>query len=210
MRIKFLLFLICFSTSAIMAQHSVELTSGITISKLNLDDDRVFTEIESGSSVFINLGYQYEFGEKRKIALIASVEFLKRNSTLSLNPNAGFFGESSIRFMQFGFSPKIRYFFSNKENSFRPFIGVGPTVRYNLEATDSGFDIDEEAYNEFIVGGVYNIGFNWSLSDKFGLLFETGLMNDFQDNFSNFYSFDSIGDGKFFDYYARAGISYNF
>ncbi|WP_299437173.1 outer membrane beta-barrel protein [uncultured Aquimarina sp.] len=210
MRFTFILFFICFAASTIVAQHSIELTSGITISKLKLEDDRVFSETNSGSSIFINLGYQYEFGEKKKIALVASVEFLKRNSKLALNSNLGVFGESSIRFMQFGFSPKIRYFFSSKENSFRPFAGVGPTLRYNFEATDSGFDIDEEGYNEFIVGGVYNVGFNWSLSDKFGVLFEAGLMNDFQDNFSNFHSLEGNDDGKFFDYYIRTGVSYSF
>jgi len=210
MRIKFLLFFICFSASMMMAQHSIELTSGITISKLNLEDDRVFSEINSGSSIFINLGYQYEFGEKRRIALVASVEFLKRNSKLKLNPNLGLFGESSIRFMQLGFSPKIRYFFSSNERSFRPFIGVGPTLRYNFEATDSGFDIDKESYQEFILGGVYNVGFNWSFSDKLGVLFEGGLMNDFQNNFSDFFSLDRNADGKFFDYYVRMGLSYNF
>ncbi|GAA0720110.1 hypothetical protein GCM10009430_19940 [Aquimarina litoralis] len=208
MRIIFLVSLISICISNIQAQHSIELTTGITFSKLQLEENMVFSETDSGNSVFVNFGYQYEFGEKRRLALVSSFEFLKRNSKLTFSPNLGVFGESSVRFTQLGFSPKIRYFFIRIENNFRPFLSVGPTFRYNFEATDNGFDIDEDAYNTVIFGGVYNLGFDWSIDNKIGVLFETGVMNDFQNNFTNFYSVD--GKSKFFDYYARVGINYHF
>lgn len=191
------------------AQSSIEFTTGITVSKLNFEGDLTVDNVASGSSVFANLGYQYQFGKEARMALVFSTEFLKRNSTLTAFFDGSQF-DISVRLMQIGVTPKFRYFFGKEEDKFRAFLSAGLSYRFTVEATESGFDIFEEDVNDTVLGGVYNTGFDWSLSTRLGLVFEAGIMNDFQDNLDNFYVISSGGKTKFFDYYLRTGVRYRF
>ncbi len=206
MKLRFFLLLTIFSAQVTLAQSSIELTSGITFSKLNFEENILFSRAESGSSVFVNLGYQYEFGKKRKVALVFSAEFLKRNTRLFFQNFQSINGVSSIRFMQLGFSPKLRYFLSKKESDFRFFLSVAPSLRYNFDAIENGLEIDQESFERLVIGGVYSAGFNYQISNKTSIIVETGFMNDFQNNFKEFYTINS--KSIFFDYYARIGMSY--
>jgi len=197
-------------TTLVNAQSSVELTSGITFSKLNYEGDIPFVETESGNSIYVSLGYQYQFGKEKRMAIGLGTEFLKRNA--KLNANASWTGpfDITVRAVQFGVVPKFRYFFGKETSEFSPFLGTGITFRFNIEATDAGFDMNEERVNSPIIGGIYNAGFFYGFSEQFSLVFETGVMNDFQDNFDRFYAGINEGKTKFFDFYLRAGLSYGF
>ncbi|GAA4274765.1 outer membrane beta-barrel protein [Aquimarina gracilis] len=206
MKLRLFLLLAFFSILVTSAQNSIELTTGITVSKLNFEENFLFSEAESGSSVFVNLGYQYEIDKKGKMALVFSAEFLKRNSSLVIQNSQPITGSTSIRFMQLGFSPKFRYFLSQKENDYRVFLGAGPSFRYNFDATQNGLEIEEESFERLVIGGIYNIGLNYYLSNRTAIILETGVMNDFQNNFKEFFAIND--KSKFFDFYARIGVSY--
>lgn len=215
-RITVLLFLL-FITHVSFSQHSVEVTAGITYSKFNFESDgRYFYDSSSAGSFYVNLGYEYQFGKKRKFGLVPSVEFLTRSSNLQvffatfIGGNSRIFDEdSSLRFMQVGFSPKFRYYLIGEGKKLRLFLGIGPSVRYNLKATENGIEIVEfEEYQSIILGGIYNIGFHYPIGKNISMLLETGYMNDFQNSFERFYNI--VDKNRFSDYYFRLGISGDF
>ncbi|UZO79696.1 outer membrane beta-barrel protein [Aquimarina sp. ERC-38] len=184
------------------AQYRWELSGGITNSSLNLEN----TETTSGIGYYLSAGYGYISGVRAKTSIVFSIEALQRSSELTedlvLAEGIGNISRGSeFTVTQFGFSPKFRYLFFTGKDRFRPFINVGPSLRFTANAELGDTELESEAYEQLMIGGVYGVGFSQMIGEQFDIFFEAGAMNDFLDNLNDVKS-------KFFDIYARIGVRF--
>ncbi len=191
---KIILFVvfIALSTSS-YSQYRWEVSGGATFSKLNLDN----AETSSGAGFFINAGYGYLMGVRARTSIVFSLDLLQRNSEIE---NIG-----DVKTLQVGITPKFRYLFGRGKDRFRAFVNVGPSFRANTNFEIGDIELDSEAYEKLIIGGVYGAGFSQMIGEMFDIMAEVGVMNDFVDNLND----NSISGGsKFFDVYARVGVRF--
>ncbi len=191
---KLILFVvfIALSTSS-YSQYRWEVSGGATFSKLNLDN----AETSSGAGFFINAGYGYLMGVRARTSIVFSLDLLQRNSEIE---NVG-----DVKTLQVGITPKFRYLFGRGKDRFRAFVNVGPSFRANTNFEIGDIELDSEAYEKLIIGGVYGAGFSQMIGEMFDIMAEVGVMNDFVDNLND----NSISGGsKFFDVYARVGVRF--
>ncbi len=200
-RVLVLLF-ITFSITS-YSQYRWEVTGGATFSKLNLDN----VESSSGTGFYVNAGYGYVMGVRARTSIVFSLEVLQRKSSLdntipgvSLGDDV-FVDNPDVEVLQIGFNPKFRYLTGQGKDRFRGFINAGPSFRVNTNFEIGGVELEDEAYEKLIIGGVYGIGFSQMLGEMFDIMVEVGAMNDFVDNLTDV-------DSKFFDVYARVGLRF--
>ncbi|GAA4277458.1 porin family protein [Aquimarina mytili] len=201
---KKLLILIFITISfASYGQYRWEVTGGATFSKLNLDN----VESSSGTGFYVNAGYGYVMGVRARTSIVFSLEVLQRKSSLdNIIPGVPlgegvFIDNPDVEVLQIGFNPKFRYLTGEGKDRFRGFINVGPSFRVNTNFEVGGVELEDEAYEKLIIGGVYGVGFSQMLGEMFDIMVEVGAMNDFVDNLTNV-------DSKFFDVYARVGLRF--
>lgn len=198
MKKNILLLFIAFMALQTKAQYRWELSGGIVNSNLSFEN----ADSSGGVGYYFSAGYGYVMGVRAKTSIVFSLEALQKNSDLTSSFNFGevtFSGTTSYKATQFGFSPKFRYLFFSGKDRFRPFINVGPSFRLNANVEIDGNELDDDQYEQIILGGVYGIGFSQMVGEMFDIFFEAGAMNDFIDNIQDV-------DSKFFDLYARLGI----
>ncbi|MBP2832699.1 outer membrane beta-barrel protein [Aquimarina sp. U1-2] len=201
---KIILLLTCaFFSFSSYSQYRWEVSAGATFSQLDLDTSELESEGRK-AGFFVNAGYGYVMGVRAKTSIVFSLDLLQRNSELTnklVDPES----IQDISFLQVGITPKFRYLFGAGKDRFRAFLNVGPSFRINANVELGGEELDSEAYENVIIGGVYGAGFSQMIGEKFDIMVEIGAMNDFVDNFND----DFIeGNSKFFDFYARAGIRF--
>ncbi|MDY8135613.1 outer membrane beta-barrel protein [Aquimarina sp. 2201CG5-10] len=191
-KIVFFAILMALSFSS-YGQYRWEISGGATFSKLNLDN----TETSSGTGFFFNAGYGYVMGVRAKTSIVFSLDVLQRNSEIE--------GVGDAKALQVGFTPKFRYLFNRGKDRFRPFINVGPSFRVNTNFEIGSTELETDAYEQIVIGGVYGVGFSQMVGEMFDIFVEAGAMNDFIDNLD-----DSVttGSSKFFDVYARVGVRF--
>ena len=78
---------------------------------------------------------------------------------------------------------------------------MGPSARINTNFEIAGVELETEAFEQLVIGGVYGAGFSLMIGEQFDVMFEGGVMNDFIDNLVDQKS-------KFFDIYARVGVRF--
>ncbi|GAA3511452.1 hypothetical protein GCM10022393_26520 [Aquimarina addita] len=181
-------FLIIFSITS-YGQYRWEVTGGLTNSSLNLED----ADTSRGSGFYFNAGYGYVMGVRAKTSIVFSIEALQRNSEIE---NVGDF-----KALQFGFNPKFRYLFNQGKSRFRPFVNVGPSFRLNANIEVDGVELENEDYEQLVIGGTYGVGFSQMIGEMFDVMLEVGAMNDFTDNLTDV-------ESTFFDIYARVGVRF--
>ncbi len=188
---KKIVFFILFVTISITSygQYRWEVSAGGTFSKLD------FNEIETtgGTGFFVNAGYGYVMGVRAKTSVVFSLDLLQRTSEIE--------GIGDAETLQIGFNPKFRYLTGDGKNRFRGFINVGPSFRVNTKFELGGVELEDEAYEKLVIGGVYGAGFSQMVGEMFDIIAEVGVMNDFVDNITDV-------DSKFFDIYARVGVRF--
>ena len=199
-KLFFLLLVVIGTTS--YSQYRWEFSGGITNSGLNLDN----VETDRGTGYYINAGYGYISGVRAKTSIVFSIEALQRNSTTAedqiIEGDIITLAEGTdFKLSQVGFSPKFRYLLFTGKDRFRPFINVGPTLRYTYAMEIGGEEVDSDNYEQLMIGGVYGLGFSQMIGEQFDIFFEAGAMNDFLDNIKDVQS-------KFFDIYARIGVRF--
>ncbi|WP_128755165.1 outer membrane beta-barrel protein [Aquimarina sediminis] len=183
----FVLFLVISLTS--YGQYRWEVSAGGTFSKLNLDN----VETTGGAGFFVNAGYGYVMGVRARTSIVFSLDLLQRNSEIE--------GVGDAETLQVGFNPKFRYLTGDGKDRFRGFINVGPSFRVNTNFKVAGIELEDEAYEKLIIGGVYGVGFSQMVGEMFDIMAEVGVMNDFVDNLTD-------ANSKFFDVYARVGVRF--
>ncbi|MBQ0735362.1 outer membrane beta-barrel protein [Aquimarina celericrescens] len=191
-KIVFFLLFTAFSLTS-YAQYRWEVSAGATFSDLNLDN----VETERGTGFFINAGYGYVMGVRAKTSIVFSLDLLQRKSEIE---NIG-----DLDILQVGITPKFRYLFGAGKDRFRAFINAGPSFRINANVEIANEELDSEAYENVVIGGVYGAGFSQMIGEMFDVMVEVGAMNDFVDNFNDEFI---TGGSKFFDFYARVGIRF--
>ncbi|WP_109301100.1 outer membrane beta-barrel protein [Aquimarina sp. AU474] len=185
--IIFLVLTVCAVTSN--AQYRWEVSAGPTFSTLNLDD----VETSSGTGFYVNAGYGYVMGVRAKTSIVFSLELLQRKSEIE---NVG-----DAKTLQVGLNPKFRYLFGAGKDRFRAFVNVGPSFRVNTKFEVADVELEDDAFEKLIIGGVYGAGFSQMVGEMFDIMAEVGVMNDFVDNITD-------TNSKFFDIYARVGIRF--
>lgn len=191
----FLLAVLIFSFQS-YSQYRWELSGGITNSSLSLEN----AETSRGTGFYVNAGYGYLMGVRSKTSIVFSLEALQRTSEIRdilSDPEI----VSDFKAFQLGFSPKFRYLFFTGKDRFRPFINVGPTFRLNMNVKIGDVELEDDQYEQIIIGGVYGVGFSQMVGEMFDIFFEAGAMNDFVDNLID-------TESKFFDIYARVGVRF--
>ncbi|WP_108867295.1 outer membrane beta-barrel protein [Aquimarina aquimarini] len=183
----FVLFTVISITS--YGQYRWEVSAGGTFSKLNLDN----TETTGGAGFYVNAGYGYVMGVRARTSIVFSLDLLQRNSEIE--------GQGDAKTLQVGFNPKFRYLTGDGKDRFRGFINVGPSFRVNTNFEINGIELEDEAYEKLIIGGVYGVGFSQMIGEMFDVIAEVGVMNDFVDNITD-------TNSKFFDVYARVGVRF--
>ncbi len=189
-------------------QYRWEVSGGATFSKLNLDN----VETTGGTGFFVNAGYGYLMGVRARTSIVFSLDLLQRKSEIdqALTLPAGSneqeplvisTGKSTVETLQIGFTPKFRYLTGEGKDRFRGFINVGPSFRVNTALEVNGQELEDDAYEKLIIGGVYGVGFSQMIGEMFDIMGEFGVMNDFVDNIID-------ADSKFFDVYARVGVRF--
>ncbi|TPN88711.1 outer membrane beta-barrel protein [Aquimarina algicola] len=198
---KLFILIFCIALSSVSySQYRWEVSAGATYSTLNLDN----VDTSGKAGFFINAGYGYVLGYRAKTSIVFSLDLLQRKSEIS-ETNAFFNNGDEISTLQVGLTPKFRYLFGSGKDRFRAFINVGPSFRVNTNFEVGGVELEDEAYEKLVIGGVYGAGFSQMIGEMFDIMAEVGVMNDFVDNFSD----DVItGGSKFFDIYARVGIRF--
>ena len=198
----FLLVLGC--TTSFYGQYRWEVSGGATFSKLNLDN----IDSSTGTGFFLNAGYGYVMGVRARTSIVFSLEILQRSSELDLTsgsfPGVGIPGSNAsvdVKALQIGFNPKFRYLTGEGKDRFRGFVNVGPSFRVNTNFEIGGEELEDDAYEKLVIGGVYGIGFSQMVGEMFDIMAEVGAMNDFVDNITD-------TDSKFFDFYARVGVRF--
>jgi hypothetical protein len=188
---KKIVFFILFTTLSVVSygQYRWEVSAGGTFSKLNLDDN----ETTVGTGFFVNAGYGYVMGVRARTSIVFSLDLLQRTSEIE--------GAGDAETLQVGFNPKFRYLTGDGKDRFRGFINVGPSFRVNTKFEINGVELENEAYEKLIIGGVYGVGFSQMIGEMFDIIVEAGVMNDFVDNITD-------TNSKFFDIYARVGVRF--
>ncbi|MBQ4819116.1 outer membrane beta-barrel protein [Aquimarina sp. MMG016] len=186
-------------------QYRWEVSAGGTFSNINLEN----TDTSSGIGFYVNAGYGYVSGYRAKTSIVFSVELLQRNSELdqaialpAAEGNVVIPQGEKLSALQIGFNPKFRFLFNRGKDRFRPFVNVGPAIRYN--ASFKAGDVDLESSDQFeqlVISGVYGAGFSQMVGEMFDIMAEVGVTNDFTDNLVDI-------DSKFFDVYARVGVRF--
>ncbi len=191
-KIILLVFAIAFSITS-YGQYRWEVSGGATFSKLNLDN----TETSTGTGFYLNAGYGYLMGVRARTSIVFSLEVLQRNSEIDVEGGLG----QDIKALQVGLSPKFRYLTGRGKDRFRAFVNVGPSFRVNTNFEIGGVELEDDAYENLVIGGVYGIGFSQMIGEMFDIMAEVGAMNDFVDNLVD-------TNSKFFDVYARVGVRF--
>lgn len=200
MKKLFFLALILCATFA-QAQYRWEFTGGITSSKLNGD-----LEGSNGTSVYLNAGYGYVSGIRAKTSVVFSLEYLQRTSEVGgnlLGNDLPFVDNiaTEVKASQIGFLPKFRFLFGSGKDAVRPFVNVGPSLRYTFKMEIGDLELEDDQYEQLMIGGVYGAGVAFAVGEMMDIIAEAGAMNDFLDNLDNV-------DSKFFDIYARVGVRF--
>ncbi len=201
-KIIFFILLAILSTTS-YAQYRWEVSAGATFSKLELDTPA----FEGGSrkaGFFVNAGYGYVMGVRARTSIVFSLDLLQRNSEI-ISKLSDPESTQDVSLLQVGITPKFRYLFGAGKDRFRAFINAGPSFRINANVEIDNEELDSEAYENVVIGGVYGAGFSQMIGEMFDIMVEVGAMNDFVDNFN-----DEVftGGSKFFDFYARVGIRF--
>ncbi|MCK8519952.1 porin family protein [Aquimarina sp. D1M17] len=183
----FVLLIMCITTS--YGQYRWEVSAGPTFSTLNLDD----AETSSGTGFYVNAGYGYLMGVRARTSIVFSLELLQRTSEIE---NVG-----DAKTLQVGLNPKFRYLFGAGKDRFRAFVNVGPSFRVNTNFEVGDVELEDDAYEKLVIGGVYGAGFSQMIGEMFDIMAEVGVMNDFVDNITD-------TNSKFFDIYARVGVRF--
>ena len=183
-------------------QYRWEISGGATFSNLNLDG----VETSGGTGFFVNAGYGYLMGVRARTSIVFSLDLLQRNSEISEitagNGNSNLFvANQDISVLQIGFTPKFRYLTGDGKDRFRGFINVGPSFRVTTKFEVGGNELEDDAYEKLVIGGVYGVGFSQMIGEMFDIMGEFGVMNDFVDNIID-------TESKFFDVYARVGVRF--
>ncbi len=188
---KKIVFTILFAAISITSygQYRWEVSGGATFSKLNLDN----ADTSSGTGFYLNAGYGYLMGVRAATSIVFSLDLLQRTSEIE--------GVGDAKTLQVGFNPKFRYLFGRGKDRFRAFINAGPSFRVNTNFEIGGQDLEDEAFEKLVIGGVYGVGFSQMIGEMFDVLVEVGAMNDFTDNLTD-------TESKFFDIYARVGVRF--
>lgn len=174
---------------ATYGQYRWEVSGGATFSKLDLET----SETTAGAGFYVNAGYGYLMGVRARTSIVFSLDLLQRTSEIE--------GLGDAETLQVGFNPKFRYLTGDGKDRFRGFINVGPSFRVNTSFKIDGQKLEDEEYEQLIIGGVYGVGFSQMIGEMFDIMAEVGVMNDFVDNLTNTGS-------KFFDVYARVGVRF--
>lgn len=174
---------------ATYGQYRWEVSGGATFSKLDLET----SETTAGAGFYVNAGYGYLMGVRARTSIVFSLDLLQRTSEIE--------GVGDAETLQVGFNPKFRYLTGDGKDRFRGFINVGPSFRVNTSFKIDGQKLEDEEYEQLIIGGVYGVGFSQMIGEMFDIMAEVGVMNDFVDNLTNTGS-------KFFDVYARVGVRF--
>ncbi|WP_299896036.1 outer membrane beta-barrel protein [uncultured Aquimarina sp.] len=195
---KILLFTLFMAlTATSFGQYRWEVSGGPTFSKLNLDN----LDTEVGTGFYLNAGYGYLMGVRAKTSFVFSLDLVQRSSEIQ--------GLGDAKTLQVGFNPKFRYLFGRGKDRFRAFVNVGPSFRLNTNFEISGVELESEAYEQLVIGGVYGAGFSQMIGEMFDIFFEAGVMNDFTDNLKDDdLQIINTGGSKFFDFYARVGVRF--
>ncbi|MFD2562587.1 hypothetical protein [Aquimarina rubra] len=178
-------------------QYRWEVSGGPTFSKLNFEN----VDSEIGTGFYFNAGYGYLMGVRAKTSFVFSLDLVQRSSEVE--------GFGEFKALQVGFNPKFRYLFGRGKDRFRAFVNVGPSFRLNTKFEVLGVELESEAYEQLVIGGVYGAGFSQMIGEMFDIFFEAGVMNDFTNNLSDDVLVAQFTDkSKFFDIYARVGVRF--
>ncbi|WP_378173355.1 hypothetical protein [Aquimarina sp. SS2-1] len=196
---KKLVFFILLTTISVTSygQYRWEVSGGPTFSKLNFEN----VDSEIGTGFYFNAGYGYLMGVRAKTSFVFSLDLVQRSSEIE--------GSGEFKALQVGFNPKFRYLFGRGKDRFRAFVNVGPSFRLNTKFEVFGEELESDAYEQLVIGGVYGVGFSQMIGEMFDIFFEAGVMNDFTNNLSDGVLISRFTDNsKFFDIYARVGVRF--
>ncbi len=203
-KILVLIACVCFGITS-YGQYRWEVSGGPTFSNLSLGDD---TDSEVGTGFYINAGYGYLTGVRARTSFVFSLDLLQRSSEVTFAQTiaedgleVGFSGTAEVKVLQIGFNPKFRYLFNTGKDRFRPFLNVGPSFRLNTKVEIGETELEDDAFEQLVIGGVYGAGFSQMVGEMFDIFGEAGVMNDFTDNLTD-------QDSKFFDFYLRLGVRF--
>lgn len=186
------LLFVVFTTSG-YAQYRWELTGGLLFSKINYEN----AEVDFGTGYQINGAYEYLLDQRARTGLVFSIELLQRKSRITAIDQV--LVNQDIEALQFGFSPKFRYYFGKEV---RPYLTVGPSFRYTSSVKIDGEKLDKELIsNEIMLGAHAGAGVVVNVGERFFLMSEAGVMLDFLDVLKE-------AKSTFFDLYFRVGIRY--
>jgi len=185
--------LLVLSTLSGYSQYRWELSGGLLFSKIDLEN----TETEYGTGFVINGAYEYLLDQRARTGLVFAVEMVQRKSTITAVEQI--LVNQDLEVLQFGFSPKFRYYFGKEV---RPYLTAGPSFRYTSSVKMDGVKLEDDSVsNEIMLGASGGAGLVVNIGERFFLMAETGVMNEFLDLFKD-------QDSKIFDIYFRLGIRY--